>query len=69
MLKKKLDLINSDFQSRVSKIEKKLDDEHKRHVDELLKKAGITGADASEFRRFGSARNLYNFDVDNADAY
>jgi len=50
-------------------IEKKLDDEHKRHVDELLKKAGITGADASEFRRFGSARNLYNFDVDNADAY
>jgi hypothetical protein len=25
--------------------------------------------DASEFRRYGSARRLYTFDVDNAGAY
>jgi glutamate synthase domain-containing protein 3 len=30
---------------------------------------GVSGADAAEFRRFGSARKLYNFNVDNADAY
>ncbi len=26
-------------------------------------------ADPTEFRRYGSARTLYNFDIDNADAY
>ncbi len=50
-------------------VEKPLKDEHKYEIDSLLNSAGITGADASEFRRFGSARKLYNFDVDNADAY
>lgn len=50
-------------------IEKTLREEHKREIDTLLESSGVTGADASEFRRFGSARNLYNFDVDNADAY
>ena len=44
-------------------------DKHKYEVDGLLRDAGVTGADASEFRRFGSARKLYNFNVDNADAY
>ena len=34
----------------------------------LLERAEIK-ADAAKFRRYGSARKLYNFDVDNADAY
>lgn len=50
-------------------VEKTMLDEHKREIDGLLERSGITDADASEFRRFGSARKLYNFDVDNADAY
>ena len=32
--------------------------------------AGLGGeVDAGEFRRYGSARQLYHFHVDNADAY
>ncbi len=50
-------------------IEKKMKDKHKRELEELLVAAGINGADAGEFRRYGSARQLYNFNVDNADAY
>jgi len=33
-----------------------------------LNEAGID-ADPADFNRYGSARNLYNFDVDNAAAY
>jgi hypothetical protein len=29
----------------------------------------VSDVDASEFRRYGSARALYNFDVDNAGEY
>ena len=50
-------------------IEKVMKDKHKYEVDGLLLEAGISGVDAAEFRRFGSARKLYNFNVDNADAY
>ena len=50
-------------------VEKTLKDKHKREIEALLVAAGITGADAAEFRRFGSARKLYHFNVDNADAY
>ncbi|MBS1089921.1 GltB/FmdC/FwdC-like GXGXG domain-containing protein [Gluconobacter wancherniae] len=35
----------------------------------LLKEAGITEYSAENFRRYGSARRLYNFHVDNAAAY
>ncbi len=35
----------------------------------LLKKAGLNGVTPAEFRRYGSARKLYNFNIDNADAY
>ena len=35
---------------------------------ELLAQAGID-ADPAEFRRYGSARQLYNFKIDNAAAY
>ena len=40
-------------------------------VDELarLLEAAESSARPEEFRRYGSSRKLYNFDVDNADAY
>ena len=50
-------------------IEKPMRPEHLATVAALLDRAGITDARASEFRRYGSARTLYTFAVDNADAY
>jgi methylamine---glutamate N-methyltransferase subunit B len=50
-------------------VEKPMKDKHRREVEGLLLAAGISGADAGEFRRYGSARRLYHFDVDHADAY
>jgi methylamine---glutamate N-methyltransferase subunit B len=47
-------------------IEKPLEDEHREQLRGLLERAGITDVDASEFRRYGSARQLYNFKIDNA---
>ena len=49
-------------------IEKDLTDAHKATLADLLARAGI-GADADGFRRYGSARTLYNFKVDNAGRY
>jgi glutamate synthase domain-containing protein 3 len=49
-------------------IQKEMRDEHLTQVAGLLEAAGID-ADASEFRRYGSARQLYNFKIDNAGAY
>lgn len=42
--------------------------EHIEILKGLLDEAGID-ADPSDFTRYGSARNLYTFDVDNAAAY
>src|SRR5262249_51583037 len=41
------------------------------HLDELtrLLEVGDAAADPADFRRFGSARRLYNFKVDNAGEY
>ncbi len=50
-------------------IEKEMRPEHEELVNQLLEKAGLNGAKPSEFRRYGSARKLYNFNIDNADAY
>jgi glutamate synthase domain-containing protein 3 len=50
-------------------VEKELADEHRAELASLLAQAGLTDADPSEFRRYGSARQLYNFKVDNASAY
>jgi methylamine---glutamate N-methyltransferase subunit B len=51
-------------------IEKELEEEHRKSLYALLKKAGLTGEiDVGEFRRYGSARRLYHFHVDNASAY
>ncbi|MCB2074536.1 MAG: protein glxC [Novosphingobium sp.] len=51
-------------------VEKDMREEHRAELRELLDAAGI-GADVGvdEFRRYGSARQLYNFHVDNAAAY
>ncbi|HXV28797.1 MAG TPA: GXGXG domain-containing protein [Sinorhizobium sp.] len=50
-------------------IEKDMRPEHLTLLAELLEKAGVTGVQPEEFKRYGSARNLYNFNIDNADAY
>lgn len=49
-------------------IEKEMRSEHLELLADLLER---TGADAKpeEFRRYGSARKLYNFNIDHADAY
>jgi len=49
-------------------IEKEMRDEHVAQVAGLLEAAEVDG-DAGEFRRYGSARQLYNFKIDNAGAY
>jgi len=51
-------------------VEKPIRDEHKQALHALLGRAGFNGEiDPSEFRRYGSARRLYNFHVDHAGAY
>ena len=49
-------------------VEKEMSDEHVERVAGLLARAGVE-ADPRSFRRYGSARRLYNFDVDRADEY
>jgi methylamine---glutamate N-methyltransferase subunit B len=49
-------------------VEKPLRDEHSQQLGELLERAGLD-ADPADFRRYGSARRLYNFQIDNAGAY
>ncbi len=36
---------------------------------EIVTRRAWADAKPEEFKRYGSARNLYNFDVDNAAAY
>jgi glutamate synthase domain-containing protein 3 len=50
-------------------VEKELDEHHLGELRDLLERAGIHDVDPSSFRRYGSARNLYNFKVDHAGAY
>jgi glutamate synthase domain-containing protein 3 len=50
-------------------VEKELRDEHRAELASLLAQAGFEDADPSDFRRYGSARELYTFKVDNAGAY
>jgi hypothetical protein len=42
--------------------------EHVTGLNALLAATGVD-ANAAEFRRYGSARELYNFNVDHADDY
>jgi glutamate synthase domain-containing protein 3 len=49
-------------------VEKEMRPEHKDELERLLE-LGEADAKAADFRRYGSARQLYNFHVDNAGAY
>jgi glutamate synthase domain-containing protein 3 len=49
-------------------VEKEMRAEHLETLEILLLKAGST-LKGSEFRRYGSARSLYNFKVDNVNSY
>ena len=49
-------------------VEKELRPEHVAELEELLARAEID-AGAGDFRRYGSARQLYNFHVDHAGSY
>ncbi len=49
-------------------VEKEMTAEHREALADLLDRAEIK-ADADEFKRYGSARNLYHFEVDHADSY
>lgn len=51
-------------------IEKEMREEHRALLAAKLEAAGIGGqVDISEFRRYGSARSLYHFHVDNVSSY
>jgi glutamate synthase domain-containing protein 3 len=47
-------------------VEKELRDDHVAELRGLLERAGFDDLDPADFRRYGSARQLYNFRIDNA---
>ena len=49
-------------------VEKEMRNEHLKILNELLSRAD-SNADPKDFKRYGSARKLYNFDIDNAGDY
>ena len=49
-------------------IEKEMGDEHRAELAELLAQASMD-ANPDEFRRYGSARKLYNFNIEHLDQY
>ncbi len=50
-------------------VEKPMRDHHLAALQARLEAAGFTGIDPAGFRRYGSARRLYHFHVDNAGEY
>ncbi len=50
-------------------IEKDMRPEHHTALAQLLAQAGVNDVKTSEFKRYGSARKLYTFNIDNADSY
>jgi glutamate synthase domain-containing protein 3 len=50
-------------------VEKELRDEHVAELEELLQRAGAEGVEPGDFRRYGSARELYHFKVDDAGGF
>ncbi len=50
-------------------MEKPMHDHHREALAARLQRAGFTDVDAGKFRRYGSARRLYHFHVDNAGEY
>ena len=49
-------------------IEKEMQDEHRAELAELLARSGLE-AGPDQFRRYGSARKLYNFNIEHLDQY
>ncbi len=47
-------------------VEKEIGAEHLEELQQLLERAEVEGVDATSFRRYGSARQLYSFRIDNA---
>jgi methylamine---glutamate N-methyltransferase subunit B len=50
-------------------VEKEMREHHVAELRTLLDRAGFDDVDPAEFKRYGSARRLYNFKIDNAGAY
>lgn len=50
-------------------VQKEMRPEHLSELAALLEQAGFTDESPEAFTRYGSARTLYNFKVDNASAY
>lgn len=50
-------------------VEKEIKDQHKNELTKLLAQAGFDGVDISTFKRYGSSRKLYNFNIDHAGEY
>jgi glutamate synthase domain-containing protein 3 len=50
-------------------VEKDMAAEHVAEVAELLARSEIDDVDPADFRRYGSGRTLYSFDVDDAGTY
>jgi glutamate synthase domain-containing protein 3 len=50
-------------------VEKKMDKKHLAKLNKLLKEAKIKDIKAENFKRYGSARKLYNFKIDNVSNY
>jgi methylamine---glutamate N-methyltransferase subunit B len=50
-------------------VEKEMAGEDRAALDAVLGRADITDVSADDFKLYGSARRLYHFHVDNADAY
>jgi methylamine---glutamate N-methyltransferase subunit B len=50
-------------------IEKPMQDRHKAELKRLLDAAGVGEVDVAGFRRYGSARKLYHFHIDNVGSY
>jgi glutamate synthase domain-containing protein 3 len=50
-------------------VEKPMTDDDQAKLRGLLDAAQVSGVDPSAFRRYGSARKLYNFHIDNVGSY
>ena len=50
-------------------VEKEMRPEHLELLADLLERGEVRDAKPEDFRRYGSARTLYNFNIDNVDAY
>jgi len=50
-------------------IEKKIENKHETIIINMLRESGIKNLKPNQFKRYGSARNLYNFKIDNLSNY